>query len=255
MCSCIVRELCHYPRYRRTFDRAGQRVVDLRPVTMPLKLLSATPSPFAQNCVAMLKKGISCATPKQDPPAQKRTPNTKYNPLQRLPILLIPDDPNSELVHDSAHIQDYLVTKFASMEPKLLTNDVDIDLKAKKIQISVEGVMFAFVTAFFELGREESKRSQGWLEQQNRKVAGSIGAFNDLARKRKGECLIVDGREKTIADIAVVCAVGHIDFVQAKEGWREEFPELAKWFDVWGYRTNFASTRPVMVDGMVGTAV
>lgn len=156
--------------------------------------------------LAMLKKGISCATPKQNPPAQKRTPNTKYNPLQRLPILLNPDDPNFELVHDSAHIQDYLVTKFASMEPKLLTNDVDIDLKAKKIQISVEGVMFAFVPAFFELGREESKRSQGWLEQQNRKVAGSIGAFNDLARKRKGECLIVDGREKTIADIAVVCA-------------------------------------------------
>lgn len=55
--------------------------------------------------------------------------------------------------------------------------------------------------------------------------------------------------------ISLWFARGHIDFVQAKEGWREEFPELAKWFDVWGYRTNFASTRPVMVDGMVGTAV
>jgi glutathione S-transferase len=78
-------------------------------------------------------------------------------------------------------------------------------------------------------------------------------AFDDLVNKRKGECLIGDGDMMTVADIAVVCAVVHIDFAKAREGWREELPGLAKWFDGMDSRTSFASTRPVMFDIKVST--
>lgn len=159
-----------------------------------------------------------------------------------------PSDPTFEPVYDSAHIQRYLVEKFANKGPKLLTGDIDLDLKAYQLQVLSEGVMDAMVLRSFENARAEEKQSKEWAERQTRKINGGLKAFDELAKHRKGEYLIGDGKVYTIADIAVACAVGHLDFVNAAPGWREQYPSIMEWFDKMEQREYHAQTRPVMFD-------
>lgn len=224
---------------------------------MGFLLISATPSPFARmNRIAMLEKGIPFELQNEIPWHKAETQTPKYNPLEKLPILLSPQDPNFEPVYDSAHIQEFLVQKFPDKSPRLLTGDIDLDLKARQIQVLSEGVMDAVVLKFFEMAREESKQSDEWIARQQRKVDGGLRAMNDIVKRPKdGDYLIGDGKTYTIADIAVTCAIGHLDFAGAKEGWKEEYPELAEWFQKMDAREYFASTRPVMFDIKTNTII
>ena len=216
---------------------------------MPLTLISATPSPFARmNRIAMLEKGIPFTLQNEIPWHKAETQTPKYNPLEKLPILLDPDDPGFEPVYDSAHIQEYIVQKYADKEPRLLTGNVDLDLKARQILVLSEGVLDAFVLEFFETAREEAKRNEKWIERQGRKVDGGMKAFDEFVKNSKGKYLVGDGETFTIADIAVVCAVAQIDFVGVRPGWKEKYPDLAKWVEAMDDREYFASTRPVMFD-------
>ncbi|KAK4575386.1 hypothetical protein LTR86_001240 [Recurvomyces mirabilis] len=216
---------------------------------MVFRLVSATPSPFARiNRIAMLEKGIPFELQTEIPWHKSETVTPKYNPLEKLPILFDPEDSTFEPVYDSAHIQEYIIQKFASQGPKLLTGDLDLDLKARQIQVLAEGVMDAGVLEFFEVARPEGSRSKEWVERQARKVDGGFRAFDQMVREKKGQWLVGDGKVMTIADIAVVCAVGFLDFQGARKEWRGQYPELVKWFEGIDERESFASTRPVMFD-------
>ena len=128
-----------------------------------------------------------------------------------------------------------------------MTGDLDTDLQLKQIQVLSEGVMDAVVLAFFEKSREH--KSESWLARQTRKIDGGFGAMEELAKgKPKGsDYLFAD--QLTIADIAVVCAVGFCDFNQAVAGWKEKYPALAAYFQkIDDGLESFRSTRPVMFD-------
>lgn len=211
---------------------------------MTLRLISATPSPYARiNRIAMIEKGIDFEL-ETEIPWHNDTATPKYNPLEKLPVLIFDD--GREPIYDSAHIQDYIIQKYASRGPKLVTGDLDTDLRLKQVQVLSEGVMDAVVLAFFEKAREQGKQSQSWRERQERKYQGGFKAFDELARGRKGDYLF--GDQLTIADIAVVCAVGFVDFNGAIEGWREKYPELEKYFTKLDEIESFKTTRPVMFD-------
>lgn len=107
----------------------------------PLTLISATPSPFARmNRVTLLLKGIPF-TLKNEIPWHSTTETPLHNPLEKLPILLFPD--GRKPVYDSAHIQDYLVAKYAHLAPRLVTGDVDKDLEIKQLVVLSEGCLDA----------------------------------------------------------------------------------------------------------------
>lgn len=231
---------------------------------MGFLLISATPSPFARmNRITMLEKSIPFTLQNEIPWHKSETQTPLYNPLEKLPILLNPEDPTFEPVYDSAHIQEYLVQKFPDKAPRLLTGDVDLDLKARQIQVLSEGVMDAFVLKFFEGAKGEGKASKEWMERQERKIAGGLRAMNELVKREKeGEYLVGDGKTYTIADIAVACAVGHLNFAGELPGaeadgedWKAQYPELAEWFQKMDAREHFASTRPVMFDIKTDTIV
>ena len=217
--------------------------------TPNLTLISATPSPFARmNRIALALKQIPFTLQNEIPWHKDTTATPTYNPLEKLPVLYSPDDHSFESVYDSAHIQEYVVQKYADHEPRLLTGDLDLDLKARQIQTLAEGVLDAFVLSFFEPARPEEKQSREWMERQGRKIDGGMRAFDRLDQSRKGEYLIGDGGTFTIADIAVVRAVGHIDFSGVRAEWREKDPSLKEWWEKMDTREEFASTRPVMFE-------
>lgn len=211
---------------------------------MPLKLISATPSPYARiNRIAMLEKGIDFEL-QSEIPWHSDTETPKYNPLEKLPILIFDD--GRQPIYDSVHIQDYIIQKYAAQGPQLITGDIDTDLQLKQVQVLSEGVMDAVVLAFFEKAREEQKRSQSWMDRQIRKYQSGFKAFDELARNRQGDYLFAN--QLTIADIAVVCAVGFVDFNGALPEWREKYPELEKYFMKLDQIKSFQSTRPAMFD-------
>jgi len=213
---------------------------------MSLKLISATPSPFARmNRIAMLEKGIPFELQSEIPWHVEETQTPKYNPLEKLPVLIFPD--NRPPVYDSAHIQDYIVQKYADQGPKLITGDLDQDLQLKQIQVLAEGIMDAFVLAAFESMREH--KSESWLRRQKRKVDGGFGALEELAKGKPSGSDYLFADQLTIADIAVVCAVGFCDFNGAVADWKEKYPALAAYFQkIDNGSESFRSTRPVMFD-------
>lgn len=236
-------------------------------------MISATPSPFARmNRIALIEKGVPFELRNEIPwyvtpftafthfptltpnDRHKDTETPKHNPLEKLPILLFSD--GRDPVYDSSHIQEYIVQKYADKAPRLLTGDVDTDLQARQIQTLAQGVLDAFVLAFFETSRPQEKQSEEWMARQQRKIDGGMKAFDGLAAKRRPEgsqYLLAD--QFTIADIAVVCAVAQINFAGLREGWKEKYPALAKYWEGLEARESFQQTTPKMFDIKTDTVV
>ncbi|KAH9812898.1 glutathione S-transferase [Teratosphaeria destructans] len=219
---------------------------------MSITIISATPSPYARiNRIALIEKGIpfKLQVTHPSPPSPNLTPLTNnptqteipwhpdtqtptHNPLEKLPVLLFSD--GRAPVYDSSHIQRWIVTTYATRGPRLITGDVDTDLRLEQIQVLSQGVMDAVVLAFFEKAREAPSRS--WWERQMRKVEGGFRAFEALAGERAGagEGAFLVAGQLTIADIAVGCAVGFVEFNGALPGWRERFPRLSEYWARFG---------------------
>lgn len=213
---------------------------------MSITLISATPSPFARmNRIAMMEKGIPF-TIKNEVPWHDTTQTPEHNPLEKLPILLFDD--GRDPVYDSAHIQEYIVQKYADKAPRLLTGNIDADLKARQIQTLSEGVLDAFVLAFWESVRPKEKQSEQWSARQNRKIDGGMKAFEELAKNRPDGQDFLLGNQLTIADIAVCCTAAHMEFAGARPGWQEKYPKLRSYWEKLEGRQSFRETRPSMFD-------
>lgn len=207
-----------------------------------LTLISATPSPFARmNRIAMSLKGIPFEI-KDEVPWDSTTETPKYNPLEKLPILLFDD--GREPVYDSTHIQEYIIQKYADKGPSLLLGDLDLDLKARQIQVLAQGLLDSYVQIRFEKQREH--QSKEWMARQNRKMNGAMKAFEELAKTRTKESDYLLGNKLSIADIAVICAVGMVDFgSDLKTTWKQDYPHLKGYWEKLDSQKDFAETRPV----------
>lgn len=87
------------------------------------------------------------------------------------------------------------------------------------------------------------------MARQLRKVYGAIKAIDEFVRASESGFLI--GDELTIADIAAGSMLGMMDMVETQFGlikWKEEYPELLKWWGKLEERESFRETRPVMFD-------
>ena len=196
---------------------------------MPLKLLSATPSSYARmNRIALIEKGIDFEL-ENEIPWHADTATKKYNPLEKLPILIYEDGFS---VYDSQHIQEYIIQKYADRAPKLIPEGVDAGLTARQIQTLAVGMMDALSLVFFERAREQP--SLEWSARQNRKVDNAVKAYSDLVKAAKGGWLV--GDEMTIADIAVACAMRGIQQWDFRPGWKDKYPELAQVSELMGKR-------------------
>ncbi|KAF9694238.1 hypothetical protein EKO04_008094 [Ascochyta lentis] len=215
----------------------------------PLTLISATPSSFARMPrIALALKNIPF-TVVNEIPWHATTQTPQHNPLEKLPILLFPD--GRPPVYESAHIQNYIVEKYADRGPLLLPGNLDDNLLAKQIVALSVGCMDALVLSGWEVRRPVERQSKLWIARQERKIDGAMCAFNayvEEALARGSSAEFVLGHELSIADIAIVCAVGGVDFVGFKATWRVQYPSLAGYFDRLDEMDVFKETRPVMFD-------
>lgn len=208
---------------------------------MPLKLISATPSAYARmNRIALIEKGIPFEL-QNEIPWHSDTQTPQFNPLEKLPILVLED---GKAVYDSAHIQEYIIQKYADKGPRLIPEGVDVGLQALQIQVLAEGHLDAMSLLFFEVSRE--KPSKEWTARQNRKIDGAMKAYAEMVEDVKGGWLV--GGAYSIADIAVACAVRGVEQTNSRPGWQEQYPGLAKWWESLESRDSFKQTVPILFE-------
>jgi len=200
-----------------------------------LKLVIATPSPFARKArIALLEKGVVLETV-IDNPWNPGAQASAHNPLGKIPVLLTPED---GAIFDSRVIVDYAEAKWPA--PPVLPGDAMQRVAARQVEAVADGVCDAVVLIVLERARPEGLRSADWVARQRAKVEAGVV---DVDGRLGGRPWFV-GEAFGLADIAVGCMLGYLDLRLPEFAWRAAAPRLANWFERIGARESFRATQP-----------
>jgi glutathione S-transferase len=160
------------------------------------------------------------------------------NPLGKVPCLVME---GGEAVFDSRVIVEYVDT--LSPVGKLIPGNGRERAEVRTWEALADGVLDAALLARLEqtwAGRAEGQRSGAWVDRQLTRVDTALKAMaTGLADKP-----FCAGIHMTLADIAVGCALGYLDFRFPHIAWRQAHPNLAKLSDKMAQRQSFIDTRP-----------
>ncbi len=163
---------------------------------------------------------------------------SESNPLGKVPCLIME---GAEALFDSRVIVEYLDT--LSPVGKLIPTVGRERAEVKTWEALADGVLDASVMARLEAtwdGRTKAQRSQAWIDRQLDKVHASVKAM----AKGLGDKPFCAGIHLSLADIAVGCALGYLDFRFPQITWRSDYPNLSKLQDKLMLRPSFADTVP-----------
>ena len=199
-----------------------------------MKLVASLTSPYARKIrVALAEKSLPFELEVDIPwLADTRVPS--YNPLGKVPALVADD---GELWFDSPVIAEYLDTLAG---PLLLPADRVAALPVRQAEALADGITDAAVAAFLEGMRPAERQDPAAIERQLGKISRGLTALEARVAQRKG-CA---GEALSIADIAIGCTLGYLDFRFAHLGWRAAHPQLAAWAAGLLARPSFTTTAP-----------
>jgi glutathione S-transferase len=115
--------------------------------------------------------------------------------------------------------------------------------EVKTWEALADGVMDAALLARMEavwVKRTEVQRSQAWIDRQ----LGKINAALKAVSAGLGDKPYCTGIHLSLADIAVGCALGYLDFRFPQIGWRNDHPSLVRLLEKLEQRPSFAETAP-----------
>ena len=199
-----------------------------------MKLVASLTSPYARKIrVALAEKSLPFELEVDIPwLADTRVPS--YNPLGKVPALVADD---GEVWFDSPVIAEYLDTLAG---PALLPADRLAALPVCQAEALADGITDAAVAAFLEGMRPAERQDPAAIERQLGKISRGLTALEARVAQRKG-CA---GEALSIADIAIGCTLGYLDFRFAHLGWRASHPQLAAWAAGLLARPSFTTTAP-----------
>ncbi len=203
-----------------------------------MKLIGSSSSPYVR------KVRITMAEKKLD--YQYVTDNvwspesriSESNPLGKVPCLIME---GGEALFDSRVIVEYLDT--LSPVGKLIPPNGRERAEVKTWEALADGVLDAAILARLEAtwdGRSKAQRSQEWIDRQLAKIQVSLKAMaKGLADKP-----YCAGIHLSLADIAVGCALGYLDFRFPQIAWRSDHANLVKLQDKLMLRVSFVDSVP-----------
>jgi glutathione S-transferase len=200
-----------------------------------MRLISATPSPYARKVrIALAEKRIPFELV-TEVPWNSDTTVPRYNPLEKLPVLL-PDDGGS--VYESSHILEWLEVRYP--DPPLLPADAEERLEAKRCLVIGDGVCDAFLLVFFERQRPSAHQSRAWIARQMRKIEGGVA---EMARTVEEKAYVV-GDRLSLGDIGFGAALGYLSVRFPEFDWRGRHPSLSRYYGDLSKRPSFRDTEP-----------
>ncbi len=202
-----------------------------------MKLLGSLTSPYVRKVrVVMAEKKLECQFVQED--VWGKDDILKSNPLGKVPCLVME---GAEAVFDSRVIVEYLDT--LSPVGKLIPPSGRERIEVKTWEALSDGMQDAAILARMEAnwsGRTKAQRSQAWIDRQMSRVHASVKSMG----QGLGEKPWCAGNHFTLADIAVGCALGYLDFRFAHIDWRADHANLAKLYDKLAARQSFIDTAP-----------
>jgi glutathione S-transferase len=204
-----------------------------------LKLLSATPSPFARKArVVLLEKNIPFEL-KTINPWNMNADIERFNPLGKIPVLITA---NNETIYDSKFIIEWIEHNYP--DPAVFPTDAKTKFKAQQIQVIADGICEAVILLFFENMRPDPQQSKPWSERQIKKISNGLQA---LEQQISNDEFCVDNTFG-IADISVVSAVDYLSLRFKTYEWRNKFTRISKFVARQSARQSFIETMPTPQD-------
>jgi glutathione S-transferase len=201
-----------------------------------MKLIGSLTSPYVRKVrIVMAEKKLDYQFELEDVWGDDRI--LKSNPLGKVPCLVLE---GGEAVFDSRVIVEYMDTR--SPVSRLIPESSRERTEVRTWEALADGVLDAAITARMEQtwsGRTAEQRSQPWIDRQLHKVEVSLAAM----AKGLGEKPWCSGIHLSLADIAVGCALGYLEFRFPEIGWRDQYPSLARLADKLFARQSFIDTR------------
>jgi glutathione S-transferase len=202
-----------------------------------MKLLGSRTSPYVRKVrIVMAEKKLDYQFVEEDVWGSDAI--LASNPLGKVPCLVIE---GSEAVFDSRVIVEYLDAR--SPLARLIPETNRERTEVRTWEALGDGICDAAILARMEAtwgGRTDEQRSQDWIGRQMKKVDASIAAVaTGLADKPW-----CTGIHMTLADIAVGCAFGYLDFRYPQIPWRRDHANIARLVNKLHARPSFVETRP-----------
>ncbi len=204
-----------------------------------MKLIGAITSPYVRKVrIVMAEKKLEFQFVQEDVWAANTTIG-ESNPLGKVPCLVME---GGEAVFDSRVIVEYLDT--LSPVGKLIPASGRERVEVKTWEALADGLLDAAILARLEAtwpGRTAQERSQAWIDRQLGKIHASLKAMSDGL----GDKPFCHGNALTLADLAVGCALGYLDFRFPDIDWRTPYANLTRLHDKLAQRQSFIDTRPL----------
>ena len=205
---------------------------------MRLKLIGSLSSPYVRKVrIVLLEKKLEHRL-ELDDVWSSDTRVAEANPLGKVPCLVME---GGEALFDSRVIVEYVDT--LSPLARLIPDKGRERAEVRTWEALADGMLDASVLVRLEQtwsGRSDSQRSPAWVERQMGKVGAAIIAM----AQGLGDKPFAAGIHFSLADIAVGCALGYLDFRFPQLDWRRPHPNLARLANKLAQRQSFIDTLP-----------
>ena len=201
-----------------------------------MKLIGSLASPFVRKArIVLAEKKIDYKLVLENVWAPDTTIHT-FNPIGKVPCLIMED---GEAVFDSRVICEYVDT--LSPVGKLIPQSGRERVEVRCWEALADGILEAAVLIRLEnVLRPADRRDGAWLVRQQRKIDEGLVAMT----QGLGSKTWCAGNHYTLADIALGCALGYLDFRMPEINWREAHPNLDKHFQKLALRPSFVDSFP-----------
>ena len=200
-----------------------------------MKLVASRTSPYARKIfVVMAEKRIDVEFVEENVWAAD-TKVTLYNPLTKVPVLLLDDGIS---LYDSRVIAEFLdgVTPVSRLIPETGRERALV----KRWEALGDGIADAGILIRLERQRPEAQQGRDWIARQVAKVESGVAA----AARELGDRDYCHGLSVSLADISLACALLWLEFRLPEFTWRKDYPNLKAWIERLEARSSFAETKP-----------
>lgn len=199
-----------------------------------MKLVGSLTSPFVRKVRVVLSEKRIVYDFDVDIPWESETHVAEYNPLGKVPVLVMDD---GTTLYDSRVIVDYLDSH--NPVSRLMPEFNRERSMVKRWEALADGICDAATTIFLERKRPDALQSAEWIVRQQKKVMLGL----EVAARELGDKKWCEGNVYTLADIALGCTLGYLSFRFPETKWRM-FPNLAGLVDMLEKRASFIETAP-----------
>jgi glutathione S-transferase len=200
-----------------------------------MKLIGTVTSPYTRKVrVVLAEKRMECEFV-IDAPNTDNSTVIQYNPLGKIPALVLDDE---STLFDSRVIAEYLDS--ASPGNRLIPAEKRPRIQVRRWEALADGCTDAAIAVLMEKRRPVEQQLPEWIARQQGKVDRALQMMaDDLAAKTW-----CTGDFFTLADIAVGCCLGWLELRWPDLPWRRNHPNLARLADKLAQRPSFRDTAP-----------